>query len=106
MTEAGPGCRIARMLPQPFLLPGSEQKVVFNYTHVNAYNGVGLTLAGTWEVLARNPGVRIDGALSLLVEQGEPIVGHFDAIPVDLRYPLRFSWTSPNGTASGMIPRP
>jgi hypothetical protein len=104
MSETGPGCRIAQMLPRPFLIPGTWSKVLFTFTRVNAFDGVGLTLAGTWELLARNPAVWIDGPLSLVVEPGEPIVGHFDARPTDLRYPLTFSWTSPNGTASGTDP--
>jgi hypothetical protein len=103
-SETGPGCRIAQMLPRPFLLPGSWMKVLFTFTRVNAIDGIGLTLAGTWELLARNPGVWIEGPLSMVVEPGQPIVGHFDARPTDLRYPLTFSWTSTNGTAPGTDP--
>jgi hypothetical protein len=103
-TETGPGCRIAQMLPRSLPLPASGLKVVFTFTRVNASNGVGLTLAGTWELLVRNPAVWINGPVSLVVEPGEPIVGHFDAYPSDLRYPLTFSWTSQNGTASGSDP--
>src|SRR5262249_49100143 len=60
-TETGPGCRIAQMLPRPYLLPATRQKVVFTFSRVNAFDGAGLSLAGTWELLDRTPAVWIEG---------------------------------------------
>jgi len=96
IIDAGPGCKIAQMVPRSVLVPNTALKAVFSYTRINAYNGSGLTLAGTWELKDRQPSVTFYGPYSLEQEPGLPFSGAYTAQASDLRSPLTYSWTSLN----------
>jgi hypothetical protein len=98
IIDAGPGCKIAQMVPRSILVPGSNLKAVFNYTRISAYDGSGLTLAGMWSVKQRQASVTFYGPFSLEQEPNLPFSGTYTAQASDLRPPLSFSWTSLNAT--------
>jgi hypothetical protein len=98
IIDGGPGCKIARMVPRSILVPNTPLKAVFNYTRVNAYNGSGLTLAGTWSLVGRQPSVTLYGNFSIEQEPNLPFSGTYTGQASDLRPPLSFSWTSLDAT--------
>jgi hypothetical protein len=98
IIDAGPGCKIAQMVPRSVLVPQTPLKAVFSYTRINAYDGSGLTLAGTWALVGRQSWVTFYGDYSVQQEPNLPFSGTYTAQATDLRYPLTYSWTSLDAT--------
>lgn len=98
IIDGGPGCKIARLVPRSILVPNTPLKAVFNYTRANAYDGSGLTLAGTWSLVGRQPSVTFYGDFSVQQEPNLPFSGTYTGQASDLRAPLSFSWTSLDAT--------
>ena len=101
IIDAGPGCKIAQMVPRSVLVPNTTLKAVFNYTRINAYDGSGLTLASPHSAAERGSQV------SFRHPEGYPIMQALIARGVigDFRAPdiLRFGF-APLYVSFGFLP--
>jgi hypothetical protein len=96
----GPACKIAHglSLSRAVLVPNLPVKLVFSYSRVTSDTTSGLTFAGTWNLLPRQPSVTIQGPTSLRAEPGDAFSGTYVARTTDLRAPFSVSWVSRDAT--------
>jgi hypothetical protein len=102
-VDAGPGCVAARLIPPSLLLPRMfagqvPQKADFNYSRLRA-DSTGITAAGSYRIVPRQPNVGLDAPAKVRVELGETTASaKFKARTYDLRAPLTVTWS--NGATS------